>query len=113
MQKFFLRISSSVLVLLLSAYPQDPPPLSAPADVILKFVTDGNRRQFHLGELIPVKVVYSAKTSGCYVWVSPSSKLAGGRPLEISCSPSAERVSSHPSSASNVAFSQMLYAACG
>ena len=113
MQKFFSRTGSLVLALLLSSYAQVPKPASAPSDIVLSLGTDGDGRQFHLGELIPVKFAYSAKTPGRYLWVSQSSKLAGGRPLEISCSPSAERVSTQPSSASNGTFAQMLYGACG
>jgi hypothetical protein len=77
MQKLFLT-TGVVLVALLSSFAQNAEPVSAPADVILMLGTEGDGHQFHLGELIPVKFSYSAKTSGRYVWVSQSKKLACG-----------------------------------
>ncbi|MDQ1692512.1 MAG: hypothetical protein QOH85_47 [Acidobacteriaceae bacterium] len=112
MQKLFLSIGV-VLIVLLSSFAQNVEPVSASADVVLKLGTEGDGHQFHLGELIPVKFSYSAKTPGRYVWVSQSRKLAGGRSLEISCSPSAERVSLNPRSVDDVTFGQMLDAPCG
>jgi hypothetical protein len=112
MQKLFLT-TGVVLILLLSSFAQSAQPVSAPADVVLKLGVEGDGHQFHLGELIPVKFSYSAKTPGRYVWVSQSSKLAGGRGLEISCSHSAERASTPPSSPDDVTFGQMLNAPCG
>jgi hypothetical protein len=112
MQKLFLTIGV-VLILLPSSFAQVTQPVSAPADVILKLETDGDRHQFHLGELIPVKYSYSAKTPDRYVWVGQSSKLAGWHSLEISCSPSAERFSTRPSSPDHVTFDQMLNPPCG
>ena len=111
-QKLFLAISMGFIVLLLS-FAQSVDPRSAPADVVLKLGTEGDGYQFHLGELIPLRFSYSAKIPGRYVWVSQSTKLAGGRSLEISCSSSAERVSISPRSVDDVTFDKMLNAPCG
>lgn len=112
MQKLFLT-TGVVLIVLLSSFAQNVEPVSAAADVVLKLETEGDGHQFHLGELIPVKFSYSAETPGRYVWVSQSSKLDGGRSLEISCSPSTERVNLNPGSVDEVTFGQMLTAPCG
>ena len=112
MQKLFLTIGV-VFILPLSSFAQGAQPASVPADVVLKLGTNGDVHQFQLGELIPIEFSYSANTPGRYIWVSQSSKLAGGRSLEISCSPSAERVSTPPSSPHDVPFDQMLHAPCG
>lgn len=112
MQNLFLT-TGVVLSVLLSSFAQNAEPVSAPADVVLELGTEGDGHQFHLGELIPVKFSYSAKTPGRYVWVSQSRKLAGGRSLQISCSPSAERVSLNPRSVDDVTLGQMLNAPCG
>ena len=110
MQKLFLT-TGVVLIVLLSSFAQNVEPVSAAADVVLKFENEGEGQ--HRGELIPVKFSYSTGTPGRYVWVSQSSKLDGGRSLEISCSPSTERVSLNPRSVDEVTFGQMLTAPCG
>lgn len=112
MQKLF-STTVVVLILLLSSFAQSSQPISAPADVVLKLGTEGDGQQFHLGELIPVKFSYTAKVPGTYIWVGQSRKLVGGQSLEISCSPSTERVSTPPSSPDDVTFGQMLNAPCG
>ncbi len=112
MQKLFLTIGV-VLILLPSSFAQRTQPVAAPADVVLELGIEGDGHQFHLGELIPVKFSYSAKTPGRYVQVSQIRKLAGGRSLEISCSPSAERFSLKPRSVDDVTFGEMLNAPCG
>jgi hypothetical protein len=112
MQNLFLT-TVVVLSILLSSLAQNAEPVSAPADVVLKLGTEGDGQQFHVGELIPVKFSYSAKTPGRYILISQSKKLAGGRTLQISCSPSAELVSLNPRSVDDVTFGQMLNAPCG
>lgn len=95
------------------SFGQTTAPMSAPTDVALQLRTDDDGQQYHLGELIPVKFSFSAKTPGRYFWVSQSTKLTGGHSLEISCSPSAEPVRMHSSPVDGVTFSQMLNAPCG
>jgi hypothetical protein len=112
MQKLFLT-TGVVLIVLLSSFAQNVEPVSAAADVVLRFEPEGDGHQFHIGELIPVKFSYTTWTPGRYVWVSQSSKLDGGRSLEISCSPSTERVNLNPRSVDEVTFGQMLTAPCG
>ena len=112
MQKFFLT-TGLVLILQLCSFAQGSQPVLAPADVVLKLGTEGDRQQFHLGELIPVEFSYTATVPGRYIWVGQSRKLVGGQSLEISCSPSPERVGTTPSSPDEVTFSQMLNAPCG
>ena len=75
MQKLFLT-ASVVVILLLSSFAQRVEPVSALADVVLQLGTEGDGRQFPLGELIPVKFSYSAKTPCRYVWVGNSTRLA-------------------------------------
>jgi hypothetical protein len=98
---------------LVMSFAQNAEPVSAPTDVTLKLATAGDEHQFHLGELIPIEFSYSAKTTGKYAWISRSGMLAGGRTLQISCSPSAERVKLNSISADEVAFGQMLNEPCG
>lgn len=112
MRRLFLTIGV-VLIALLSSFAQDVEPVPAPSDVVLNFGTDGDGHQFRLGELIPIKFSYSTKNTGRYILVSQSRKLAGGRSLEISCSPSAERVVPHPQAGVRLSFEQMLAAPCG
>jgi hypothetical protein len=112
MQKLFLT-TAIVLIVLPPPFAQSVQPVSAPSDVILELGIEGDGHKFHLGELVPVKFSYSAKNPGKYVWVSQSGKLTGGRSLEISCSPSAERVSTRPTSPDDTTFGQMLNAPCG
>lgn len=112
MQKLLLT-TGVVLILLLSSFAQSSQPVWAPADVVLKLGTEGDGQQFHLGELIPIKFSYTAKVPGKYIWVGQSSKLVGGQSLEISCSPSTERVSTPPTSPDEVTFGQMLNPPCG
>jgi len=107
MQKVFSTIGV-VLVFLLSSFGQSSRPVSAPDDVVLTLGTDGDGRQFRLGELIPVRFSYNAKVPGTYIWVGQSKKLAGGQSLEISCSPSTQRVSTPSSSPDEVTFDQLL-----
>lgn len=112
MRKLFL-IAGVVPIVVLLSFAQRVESVSAPPDVALRLETESDRQEFRLGESIPVKFSYSAKTSGKYVWVSQSRKLNAGRSLEISCSPSGERVSPNPSSADYATFDQMLFALCG
>src|SRR6266478_10154140 len=85
-----------VLLVGMSLFPQNTTPLPAPADVTLTLSTEGDRHQFHLGELIPVKFSYSAAVSGKYVWVSQNTKLTGGHGLDFACSPFAESAGPTP-----------------
>jgi hypothetical protein len=110
MQKLFLTIS---VVLVLPSLAQGPQAVSAPGDVVLKLETDGDGQQFHLGELIPIKLSHTANSPGRYIWVSQSSKLSGGRSVEISCSPPAERASRSASTPNETTFGQMLNTPCG
>ena len=112
MQKLFLTIGL-VAIVQLPLFAQNDEPVPAPGDLVLKLETEGGEQHFHLGELIPVKYSYSAKTPGRYIWLSQSGKLVGGRPLEVSCSPSAEGVSTHLESVDAITFGQMLDAPCG
>jgi hypothetical protein len=112
MQKLFLS-SGVLLILLPSCFAQDAQPQPAPDDVVLQFKTDRDIHEFHIGELIPIKYAYSAKTAGRYLLVDESSQLEGGHPLSISCSPHAEPVAPHPPSSDNLIFDQMLMASCG
>lgn len=102
-----------VLVVLVSCFAQELQPASAPADVVLKLEIEGGGQQFHLGELIPIRFSYSSSTPGRYISVGQSSKLAGGKPLAISCSPSTELGSTPPHSAGELSFDQLLSAPCG
>lgn len=102
-----------VLVLISSCFGQSSPPRPAPSDVVLRFETGGNRNQFHLGELIPVKWSYTAQSADTYIWVSQSDKLAGGRPFEIACSEPAERVNSYPATPDGITLQRILIATCG
>jgi hypothetical protein len=102
-----------VFILVLSLFAQRVEPVPAPADVALELVTEGGEHQFHLGELIPIKYSYSANGPGRYIWAGNSTKFGGGHPLEIACSPAAERVKTYSTSAHDVAFGQILNADCG
>jgi hypothetical protein len=97
-----------VFVLVLSSFAQRVEPVPAPADVVLELGTEGGGHQFHLGELIPIKSSYSANVPDRYFWTGNGTKLAGGRSLEIACSPAAERVKPYSTSPDNVAFGQIL-----
>jgi hypothetical protein len=97
----------------LSSFAQSGVPVPAPADIMLEFRIEGDGHQFHLGESIPIKFSYSAKSPGRYIWVNESAKLAGGRPLEISCSPSAERVTASLRLSDDPSLDEMLNAPCG
>ena len=112
MQKLFLT-TGMVLIVLLWSFGENIEPVPAPGDVVLKLGTEGDEHQFHFGELIPIEFSYSAKTPGRYILVSQSRKLAGGRSLEVSCSPSAERTSLNAKSVDDVTFGQMLSSPCG
>lgn len=111
MQKLFL-MTGVVLILLLSSFAQSSQPVSAPDDVVLKLGIEGDGRQFHLGELIPIKFSYTAKVPGTYFWVGQNRKLVGGQSLKISCSPSTEHTSTFSSSLDEVTFGQVLNAPC-
>jgi hypothetical protein len=111
MRKLFL-LTGVLLFLLPLSFAHTDQLLLAPSDVVLQLETERNSRQFHLGELIPVKFSYTANAPGRYLWVSQSSKLDGGGPLEFSCSPSAERVRRHSGSPDGLAFDPMLNAPC-
>jgi hypothetical protein len=112
MQKLLLS-TVVFLVLLPASFAQSVQPLFAPDDIVLEFQTQGNRRDFHLGELIPIKYSYSAATPGKYFRVDPGSKLEGGRRFEIACSPSGEPVVSQLHARDRRSFDQMLVASCG
>jgi len=113
MQKLCLA-AGVVFLLGLSSFTQNAEPLPAPDEVILNFSTEGDQRQFHLGELIPVKFSYRASIPDRYIWVSQNNKLTAGRGLEIACSPSAEPVSRWPLAASvDDKFGKMLNSQCG
>jgi hypothetical protein len=112
LQKFLLT-TCVVLILLLSSSAQNAQPVLPPEDVVLQFETEGDVHNFHMGELIPVQLSYSAKASGKYIRVSQAQKLAGGQPIQVSCPPSAERVSQTPTSNDKVTFDEMLAAPCG
>jgi len=112
MQKLLLT-TGVVLILQLPSYAQNSHPVSAPADVVLKLETEGDRQQFYLGELIPIKFSYTAKAPDTYIWVGQSKKLVGGKSLEILCSPSTARVNTYGNSVDEVTFGQMLNAPCG
>jgi len=101
-----------VFILVLSSFAQRVEPVPAPADVVLELGTEGGGRQFHLGELIPIKFSYSANGPGRYIWAGNGTKLDGGHPLEIACSPAAERVKPYSTSPDDVAFGQILNSAC-
>ena len=111
MQRIF-QTAGVVLILALPSFAQNMEPVPSPADIGLQFRTEGDQQQFRLGELILVKFSYSADIPGRYIWVSQSKKLAGGRPVEVSCSPSAERVNLWPPSYEPEKFAQMLNS-CG
>jgi hypothetical protein len=113
MRRLFLSPVILTLIGGLSSFSQNSAPLSAPAEIILSFNTEDGRRQFHLGELIPVKFSYAATTPGRYIWVSQSKKSTEGHDLEVTCSPSAERVSRSPAVGVDDKFEQMLNAPCG
>lgn len=110
--KGLLQTAGSILVLGMPLCAQSNEPIPAPADVILQLSTEGDQHQFRLGKLIPIKYSYSAEISGKYIWVSPIRKRSGGRGLEISCSPPAERVSQSLSSPEFGRFEEMLHASC-
>jgi hypothetical protein len=114
MQRFFLAPLVLILTGGLSSSSQDSTRVPAPAEVILSFSTEGDRHQFHLGELMPVRFSYAATAPGRYIWVSQSSKLTEGHTLQVTCSPSAEPVSRSPLPAGvDDKFGQMLNAPCG
>ena len=100
-----------VFMLALPPFAQNVEPLPAPADIVLELVTERSV-QFHLGEFIPIKFAYSAKVSGRYSWVGNGAKLAGGKALDITCSPAAERVQDRQSLPERTTFEQMLSATC-
>ncbi len=106
-------MAAVVLMAGLSSLAQGVESVAAPADVVFELETEGGR-QFHLGELIPIKFSYRSGTPGRYFWVNESSKLAGGHTFEISCSPDAERVRPHPFpyGPEEAKFHEMLYAGC-
>jgi len=102
-----------VLSFLISSLAQNLEPPSAPTDVVFRLETEGDGKHFHLGELIPINFSYSSESPGRYSWVANSSRLTGGRSVEISCSPPGERVSRLQRSPDVVTFAQMLQAPCG
>lgn len=112
MQKVFITIGL-VLFVLRSSSAQDVGPVPAPADVALKLGTEADLHRFQLGELIPITFSYSASIPGRYTWVSRSGTLAGGRSVEITCKPAADRVSGIAKSGRDLTFAQILSAPCG
>jgi hypothetical protein len=112
--KWRILLSIVLLALVFSSFSQNSDPLPAPTDVVLRFSTEGDQHNFHLGELIPVKFSYSAAIPGNYFLVMQSGKLRGGGGRQISCSPPAEPANSWRQPAPKGAtFSQMLMAPCG
>lgn len=94
---------------LLAALGQVP----APSGVKLSFHTDGNRNQFHLGEMIPIVFSYTASSPGEYVWVEMNTRLRGGRGLNIQCSPQSDKPTSQVSDFSvSIQFERALHAPC-
>jgi hypothetical protein len=107
-----LRLITGVVFLLgLSSLAQNARPLPAPADVTISFSTELDLPQFHLGELIPVTVSYTAVSPGKYIWVSRATKLLGGSALAITCTPSVESAWKAPPAHDK--FGEMLMASCG
>lgn len=102
-----------VFILGLSSFAQRVEPVPAPADVALQLGTEGGAHQFHLGELIPIRFSYRADNLGRYIWAANGTKLAGGHPLEIACSPAAESVKRYLAAPDDIGFDQMLHADCG
>jgi hypothetical protein len=100
------------IIFALSSFAQNTKSLPAPPDVSLQLSTEGDQHQFHLGELIPVRLSYRAEVPGKYTWVSRSEKLDGGGGLEVSCSPAAEPAYSPPTPDLGK-FSEMLNEPCG
>ena len=111
-QNLFLT-TGLILSVVLSSVAQKTEPVPAPSDIVLELGIEGDGHQFHLGELIPVTFSYRTKAPGRYIWVSQHGKLAGGRSLQISCSPSDERDGLNSRSLDDVTFGQMLNAPCG
>lgn len=105
-----LLVSSAFLRLSLA---QDSRPISARDDVSLRLEIVGPLREFHLGELIPIKYSYASRTAGRYLWVNQSVDLDGGRPVEFSCTPPEGGVSDDPRLNDRVGFDQLLVASCG
>jgi hypothetical protein len=87
-------------------------PLPAPAEVTLQFKIENDRQQFHLGELIPISVSYSAVTPGKYYWLERNERLIGGRGLKVSCSPAADEIDLNPLWNESVKLAEML-STCG
>lgn len=104
-------ITGVVFLLGLSSLAQNVRPLPAPAEVTISFSTELDQPQFHLGELIPVTVSYTAVSPGKYIWVSQATKLVGGSALAITCSPSVESTRQAPPAHDK--FGEMLMASCG
>lgn len=102
-----------VAVLPISLCAQNPEPLPAPDDVSITLATEGDRHDFHLGELVPITYSYSSKSSAKYLWVSEYRTLAAGHGLTITCSPPAEAVRSSSDYRNANLFQQMLAADCG
>ncbi len=111
--KMLLSLAAVVVTLPLSSLAQDVEPLPAPPDVVLEFSTEGDQQQFHLGELIPVRFSYIARTDGKYAVVSMRESIAGNRTVQVSCSPEAEKISARRFSPDITPLEQILLAPCG
>jgi len=112
MRGFFLIIGV-VLSPVSASLAQRAEPVPAPDDVSLHFQIEGDQHRFHLGELIPMKFSYTADNADKYIYVSLSNKLAGGRGLEVTCSPPVEAVKSQPAMSPDPdRFTKMLNALC-
>ena len=111
--KRLLSLAAVVVTLPLSSLAQDVEPLPAPPDVVLEFSTEGDRQQFHVGELIPVRFSYIARTDGKYAVVSMRESIAGNRTVQVLCSPEAEKISARGFSPDITPLEQILLAPCG
>ncbi len=111
MNKAF-RSSCLIVIFRVALFGQSVEPVPAPNDVILHFSTEGDQHQFHRGEFIPVRYSYRSDTPGKYLWMGQSNKLAGGRAVEVSCSPSVEPVTVLSPVLLNMPFDAMLNS-CG
>ena len=81
-------------------------------EVVLQVRTEGDQRQFRLGDVIPVRFSYSSSVTGRYLFVMEGNKLTGGHGREISCSPAAERNDALPSLNALQRFQEMLLTPC-
>jgi len=62
-------------------------PLPQPADLKLLLQTDDGRTEFHLGELIKLKIGYASPSAGRYLFESTVLSRSGMRSATIECTP--------------------------